>query len=105
MAQTFSLRSRVLWSYILRRLVSFVLTFALMFLLWIIFSGMFEPLQLWLGAVSCVIVAAMSHTLIFPYPRLAYLAFIFRFISYVPWLMLKVIQANIHLLKLIFHPG
>jgi multicomponent Na+:H+ antiporter subunit E len=104
MAKISSLQSMVNWSYIVQRVVSFVLTFALMFLLWIIFSGMFEPLLLWLGAVSCGIVAAMSHTLIFPYPRLAYLGFFFRFIGYLPWLMLEVLQANIHLLKLIFHP-
>jgi multicomponent Na+:H+ antiporter subunit E len=42
--------------------------------------------------------------LIFPYPRLAYIAYLFRFVGYLPWLILKVCQANIHLLKLIFHP-
>ncbi|MFO7877873.1 MAG: Na+/H+ antiporter subunit E [Desulfovermiculus sp.] len=89
---------------LLGRGISFLLTFGLMFLLWIIFSGMFEPLLLWLGVVSCLIVAAMSHMLIFPYPRLAYIAYLFRFAGYLPWLILKVFQANIHLLKIIFHP-
>ena len=92
------------WRNVLRRTISFVLTFCLMFVLWIIFSGMFEPLLLWLGVISCLIVAGMSHTLIFPYPRWRYLQYAVRFVCYWPWLILKVFQANIHLLRLIFHP-
>jgi multicomponent Na+:H+ antiporter subunit E len=75
-----------------------------MYILWIIFSGMFDPMLLWLGAISCLIVAALSHTLIFPYPRWSYIRYFVGFLAYLPWLMWKVFQANIHLLRLIFHP-
>mgnify|MGYP006295698793 CR=1 FL=1 len=95
-------KSRV--SEIFRRLVSFVLTLLLMFGLWIIFSGMFEPLLLWLGAISSFIVAAISHELIFPSPSWSYIRYVFRFAFYLPWLVWQVFQANIHLMKLVFHP-
>ena len=85
-------------------IVSFVLTFCLMFGLWIIFSGIFEPLLLWLGAVSCLVVSLMSHRLIFPSPSWAYIRYALRFMVYLPWLIWQVVLANCHLLKLIFHP-
>jgi len=86
------------------RVISFVLTFVLMFALWIVLSGIFEPLILGLGLVSCFIVALMSHSLIFPYPKWAYILYVIRFPVYMPWLLMKVLQANIHLLRIIFHP-
>jgi len=91
-------------SEILRRVVSFVLTAILMFGLWMIFSGMFEPLLLWLGVISSLIVAAMTHELIFPCPSWSYIRYILGFLVYVPWLIWQVFQANIHLMKLVFHP-
>ncbi|MBS3780431.1 MAG: Na+/H+ antiporter subunit E, partial [Desulfovermiculus sp.] len=57
-----------------------------------------------LGLVSCFIVAAMCHTLIFPYPKWAYIGYAIRFVGYWPWLMIQVFKANIHLLAIIFHP-
>ena len=89
---------------VLRRFVSFLVTFGLMFALWIIFSGIFEPLFLWMGIISSAIVAALCHELIFPQPSPAYGLYIWRFLLYLPWLMCKVFQANIHLLKIVFHP-
>ncbi|MBS3779899.1 MAG: hypothetical protein KGY41_05860, partial [Desulfovermiculus sp.] len=70
---------------LLQRMFSFGLTFVLMFGLWIIFSGMFKPLLIGLGLVSCFIVAAMCHTLIFPYPKWAYIGYAIRFVGYWPW--------------------
>lgn len=87
-----------------RNIVSFVLTFCLMFGVWIIFSGIFEPLLLWLGAVSCLVVTLLSHKLIFPRPRWAYIRYALRFLVYIPWLIWQVVLANCHLLKLVFHP-
>jgi multicomponent Na+:H+ antiporter subunit E len=87
-----------------RRITSFVLTFCLMFVLWVIFSGVFEPFFLGMGVISSLLVAAMYHDFLFPYPRLNYLKFVLVFTAYVFWLLWEVFKANLHLMKLIFHP-
>ncbi|MFO7817449.1 MAG: Na+/H+ antiporter subunit E [Thermodesulfobacteriota bacterium] len=87
-----------------RRIASFILTFCLMFTLWIIFSGVFEPFFLGMGIISSILVAAMYHEFLFPHPRLNYLKFVLVFSAYVFWLLWQVFKANLHLMKIIFHP-
>jgi len=86
------------------RIASFTLTFFLMFALWIIFSGIFEPLFIWMGIISSIIVATMCHELLFPHSRPIYFRFVFTFIAYLPWLLWQILKANLHLMKIVFHP-
>ncbi|MBU1342441.1 MAG: cation:proton antiporter, partial [Proteobacteria bacterium] len=46
--------------------LSFLITFILMFLSWIVLSGKFEPLLLWLGGISSFLVAYYFYDLLFP---------------------------------------
>ncbi|MFP4168575.1 MAG: Na+/H+ antiporter subunit E [Desulfonatronovibrionaceae bacterium] len=87
-----------------RKTASFFLTFFLMFGLWIVFSGVFEPMFLSLGAVSSLLVAGMYHQFLFPYPRAIYLKFVVVFTAYLFWLLWQVLKANLHIMRLIFHP-
>ncbi|WP_457551743.1 Na+/H+ antiporter subunit E [Desulfobacula sp.] len=83
---------------------SFLITFVLMFLSWLVLSGKFEPLLLWLGGISSFLVAYYFYDLLFPNFEPGYIKIFFKFMQYCPWLILEIIKANFHLLYLSFHP-
>jgi len=85
--------------------LAFLLTFIVMFVSWIILSGRFDLFHLGLGLVSCALVAFFSSDLLFQTVDLGLLKSQWpRFLIYIPWLLLQVFKANIHVLKLAFHP-
>lgn len=84
--------------------VSFGITFVLLFGLWLVLSGKFEPLLLALGLFSSLVVSFFFHDLLFPSLRTDYLLVGIRFCRYIPWLLLEIVKANLHLLYLVFHP-
>jgi multicomponent Na+:H+ antiporter subunit E len=83
---------------------SFLITFILLFISWIVLSGKFEPLLLWLGAISSFFVAFYFYDLLFPALEANYAGIFLRFIGYIPWLLWEIMKANLHLLYLAFHP-
>ncbi len=88
----------------IKSFLSFLITFVLMFLSWIVLSGKFDPLLLWLGGLSSLFVAYYFYDLLFPSLEPAYIGIFFRFVLYLPWLIWEIIKANFHLLYLAFHP-
>lgn len=88
------------------RLATFLLSFPLLFLLWVVFSGRFDAFHLSLGLISCAGVAYFSGDLFFSHaPDLPSLARLWiRFPCYLPWLIYQIFLANLHLLYLTFHP-
>ena len=82
----------------------FLITFILMFITWVVLSGKFEPLLLWLGVISSLLVAYFFHDLLFPNTKPGDMKIFFAFSQYIPWLILEIIKANFHLLYLVFHP-
>lgn len=86
-------------------MMSFFITFAIMFCFWIFFSGRFDVFHMALGLISCLIVSKISHRLLFPD---AVHKGLFRswlkFAAYLPWLFYQIFLANLHLLFLTFHP-
>ncbi len=82
----------------------FLITFVLMFISWIVLSGKFDPLLLWLGGISSFLIAYFFHDLLFPNMAPGYLRIFFKFLRYTPWLILEIIKANFHLLYIVFHP-
>ncbi len=74
-------------------------------ILWITLSGKFEPLLLFLGLVSVIIVTLMSGNLLFSNPSNDYIITFFRFLGYLPWIIIQIIKANIHVLKIVFSPN
>jgi multicomponent Na+:H+ antiporter subunit E len=88
------------------RFTHFLLTFVLMAIVWIIFSGMFDPFHLTLGAISCGLVAYFSSDLIFGEQSSLANFFVcsFRFLGYVPWLLVQIVKSNFWLMYLVFHP-
>jgi multicomponent Na+:H+ antiporter subunit E len=86
-------------------LVPFILTFLIMALFWVLFSGKFDFFHLALGLGSCLIVAAFSSDLLFPSGiKPALIIRWLRFAGYIPWLFYQIFLANLHVLYLVFHP-
>ena len=83
----------------------FVLTFLIMLVLWVLLSGKFDPFHMAMGLISCAIVSFLSSDLLFPSPKIEGLVGHWvRFGIYIPWLMLEIIKANLHVTYLVFHP-
>jgi multicomponent Na+:H+ antiporter subunit E len=84
----------------------FLITFAALFVLWILLSGKFDYLHLGLGLISCGVVALISKDLLFPEGQTSGLfQTSWRFLKYIPWLIYQIWVANLHVLYLTFHPG
>ena len=83
-----------------------LVVFLLLFLFWIIFSGMIDIFHLSLGAICCALVAYVSADLILRNPRgKKRLQKTWRFVLYLPWLIYQVIVANVHVAKLVLNPS
>ncbi len=88
----------------LKAFFSFLITFMLIMICWIVLSGKFEPLLLVLGCVSSFLVSYYFYDLLIPAMEPAYLGMFFRFICYIPWLLLEIMKANFHMIYISFHP-
>ena len=83
-----------------------VLTFFILFGLWIIFSGRFDGFHLTLGLISCAIVSVFCRDFLFSTPTPGSGTFLLwlRFLDYIPWLLYQILLANLHVLYLVLHP-
>jgi len=88
----------------LKSFLSFSITFVLMLLCWLVLSGIFEPLILFLAVISCFLVAYFFSDLLFPSLEAAYIGIFFRFVQYLPWLVWQIVLANFHVLYVTLHP-
>lgn len=86
-------------------LFPFLITFVIMFGTWVLLSGKFDSFHLSLGVISCAIVAFLSSDLLFPsHKTKGLLIRLFLWLLYVPWLMVEIVKANLHVTYLVFHP-
>ncbi len=87
-------------------MVSFALTFLLVFAFWMLLSGQTSPLLLTLGVISSLLVAFWSHDLLIGRNASigqGFLRFL-RLLKYIPWLIWQIVLANINVLYLTLHP-
>ncbi len=85
--------------------ISFLITFVILFVIWIILSGKFDLFHISLGLISCFLVSYFSWDHLLPDLDVRTLPGVWiRFIRYIPWLLYQILVANIHLLYLVFHP-
>jgi multicomponent Na+:H+ antiporter subunit E len=88
-----------------RHVVAFFLRFSVLMALWVVLSGMFDAFHLSLGVLSSAFVAHMSSDLLPASSDVTRLSgIVFRFLLYIPWLILEIFKANLWLLYLVFHP-
>lgn len=85
--------------------MTFLYTFLIMFVSWIILSGKFDAFHLSLGVISCLLVAHLSKDLLFTdKEKKGRLAEALRFVAYIPWLIYQIILANLNVAYLALHP-
>lgn len=86
-------------------MLSGIATFLIMFVFWVILSGMFDAFHLTLGLISCAIVAVLSRKLLFfgstnqPWIRQT-----LGLLCYLPWLFWAIILSCIDVARVVLHP-
>ncbi|HET7276228.1 MAG TPA: Na+/H+ antiporter subunit E [Longimicrobiaceae bacterium] len=75
-----------------------------LFVLWLILSGIFEPLLLFFGALSTLVVVFISIRMDVVDNEGFPVHHIVRIIAYVPWLLREIGKANWDVTKLILNP-
>jgi len=81
-----------------------LILFALLVPLWLVLSGRFDVFHLTLGLISCAIVCAISGDLIPELKGNGLVRAWARFLMYLPWLIWQIWLANLHILRISFHP-
>lgn len=89
-----------------QRKSSFVISFLILLLFWVVFSGRFDLFHISLGMISCAIVSWFVSDLSIPNPRpMGILRLWFNFILYFPWLIWQILLANFHVMSLVLSPN
>ncbi len=89
-----------------QRKSSFVISFLILLLFWVVFSGRFDLFHISLGMISCAIVSWFVSDLSIPNPRpMGILRLWFNFFLYIPWLIWQILLANFHVMSLVLSPN
>ena len=85
----------------------FFITTILMYAFWLMLSGYLDAFHLVTGLLSSLFVAWISSELMFGknFRLGGALAWLWRFIKYLPWLLMEIIKANIDLVYLTLSPS
>ena len=85
--------------------MSFLITAIAMFIFWILLSGEFTFILITSGVVASLIVAYLSHDIFVGKADLkTETGRVFKFIVYIPWLLWKIILANVEIAYLVLNP-
>ncbi len=80
-------------------------TFSVCMITWLVLSGKFDFFHIALGVVSSAIVTATSGDMLLKARRIGGLPGSWmRFVAYIPWLLFEIFRANMHVMRLVFHP-
>lgn len=84
----------------------YIITFFILFLNWMIWSGKFDAFHLSLGGISCLLVTYTTHDLLFKRTKFSFKDGIevIRLLTYIPWLLYQIVLANIHVAYLVLNP-
>ena len=96
-----------------QRLISVVLQFVLLFAFWLLLSGHYQAKYIVIGALAAGLVTLLNNDLFYlalrygesaePKIQLVLLQ-LWRFLLYLPWLLSRIIMANIQVAYLVLHP-
>ena len=78
--------------------------FALLFLTWLLLSGIYTALLLGLGVLSCLLVVAVCRRMQIVDPEGHPNHLILGLLRYMPWLLWAITKANIDVARRIVHP-
>ena len=95
------------------RLLSIALQFVILFAFWLLLSGRYQAKYIIIGAISAALVTFLTNDLFyFALQRGEKLGIksgqvfrqMWRFLLYIPWLLLQIILANVQVAYLVLHP-
>ena len=108
-----STRSKNLAGHWQEKLTCAVLQFVIFFAFWLILSGHYQLKYILIGAAAAGLVTFLSNDLVYSTlrrgvqvdtkVRIALLQ-VWRFIAYLPWLISRIIMANVQVAYLVLHP-
>ncbi len=79
--------------------------FVVLFLTWLLLSGIYKPFLVTLGALSSALAAALYHRFYQGEGQAFSFSFILRALAYWPWLLWEIVKANIDVAKVILSPS
>ncbi len=85
-----------------------LLTFILLFINWIIFSGKFDLFHIAIGLIAALIVSLLSGHFVFDSPNRKvkdYLRTAIKMPFYIVWLFWNILKSNFYVIYLAFHPN
>jgi len=95
------------------RLFSIVLQFVILFAFWLLLSGRYQVKYIIIGAIAAALVTFLTNDLFYTVlqrgerlgvkPRQV-LQQIWRFLLYIPWLLIQIVLANVQVAYLVLHP-
>jgi len=95
------------------RLFSIILQFIILFAFWLLLSGRYQAKYIIIGVISAALVTFFTNDLFYSALQRGeqagirirqVLLQIWRFILYLPWLLLQIILANVQVAYLVLHP-
>ena len=82
-----------------------VVTFLMLFAFWVLLSGKYDLFHLALGVICSLLIAYLTHDLLFANVRVGDARVIaYRFFTYIPWLLYQIITSNIHVASVVLGP-
>jgi multicomponent Na+:H+ antiporter subunit E len=82
-----------------------LITFVMLFGFWVLLSGKYDLFHLSLGLVCSLLIAYLTHDLLFANVRLGNARVIVRrFFAYIPWLLYQIITSNIYVASVVLGP-
>ncbi len=79
--------------------------FVVLFLTWLLLSGIYKPFLIALGALSSALAAVLYHRFYREEGGAFSFSFIMRALAYWPWLLWEIVKANIDVAKVILSPS
>ena len=87
------------------RIQNFIVTSLLLFAFWVVLSGRFDVFHLSIGVFCSLLVARLSHDLLFANIRIGdHWLVLVRFLAYAPWHIYQIFKANVYVAYLTLSP-
>lgn len=82
-----------------------IVTFLMLFGFWVLLSGKYDFFHLALGVICSMLIAYLTHDLLFANVRVGDARVIaYRFFTYIPWLLYQIITSNIYVASVVLGP-
>ena len=81
-----------------------ILTLLVWFAFWLLWSGLFKPLLIILGVISCLLVFVLARRMDYFDKSIYKLGLIFRLIPFWFWLLKELVISNIQVARIVLSP-